>query len=284
MSFVILGTVSNGWTDLLRESTLADQCRRAVELGFGYVELRQRGLGDCEHRVDGDDRPWPIPERLSQLALEFPRLGFNLAVEAPFLTTLVDSREPYMERCVAAAVALNQDDPVLRLVDLSPATSPLEHEEAIDELGHSVAELARHLARQGVRLALENSRQPLISLRAVIRRAAFALPEDAPIPQICWDPHNQIAQRFLEEDPVETARLVAVEEWFEFHFKQSKDRALLPDVGNGEIDWRLILAALHAKGYRGPALFELPAGPDIWERLERSTAYIRGLLGEVEAS
>ena len=49
-------------------------------------------------------------------------------------------------------------------------------------------------------------------------------------------------------------------------------------MGEGELDWTAILGALRDTGYRGPALFEIPGGPDIWDRLARSTAYIRGLL------
>lgn len=283
MSFVTLGMVSNGWGDLLKTSPLDEHCRRAAALGFGYVELRQRAMGSFEEAVSGDDRPWPRPDKLAQLRDLAPGLGFNLAVEAPFLTTRVSPRDPYFQRCAEAAVALDPERPILRLVDLSPAPSPLEHEEAIDELGQSVEELTRALWERGVRLALENSKQPLISLRAVIRRAAFGLPDRIPIPELCWDPHNQITQTFLAEDPVETARTVPVEEFFEFHFKQARNGgALQGDVADGEIDWRGILIAMKERGYQGPALFELPPGPDIWERVERSTDYIRGLLAEVE--
>lgn len=280
MSFVTLGVVSNAWSDLLPATSLRAQCERAAAAGYGCVELRQRGLAECEERREADERPWPLPERLADLAAALPGIGFNLAVEAPFLTTRVDPRDPYLERCAAAARALGGSPPVLRLVDLSPAPALLDHEEAIDELGQSAAELAAHLWRGGVRLALENSRQPVGALRAVIRRAAFGLAESVPVPQLCWDPMNQIQQRLYPEDPVETARSLAPEELFEFHFKQGRERALLPDVtGPGDLDWPALLSALRERGYRGPALFEIPAGPAIWERLEASTAYIRSLLG-----
>jgi sugar phosphate isomerase/epimerase len=281
MAFVTLGVVSNSWTELLPGSSLLEQCCRAKGSGYGYVELRQRGLGECEERVKGDDRPWPLPNRLAELMEAVPELRFNLAVEAPFLTTPVSAQDPYLQRCVEAALALSIEAPVLRLVDLSPAPSALEDEHAIDELGESVEDLARQLWRRGVRLALENSRQPLRALRAVIRRAALRLPEHAPSPLLCWDPHNQISQTFLPEDPVETARTLPVEELFEIHFKQGGPGALEREVGDGPLDWRALLAALRARGYRGPALFEIPAGEDIWERLERSTDYIRALLQEI---
>jgi len=281
MAFVTLGVVSNGWSALLPTSSLVEQCQQAVQAGFGYVELRQRALGSCEEATPGDDRPWPLPDGLANLAATVPELRYNLAVEAPFLTSTLAPDDPYLARCADAALALGGERPVLRLVDVSPAHSVPDHEEAIDELGRSVEEVARRLSRRGVALALENSRQPLLSLRAVVRRAAFGLPDDIPIPQICWDPHNQIAQTFLDEDPLDTAQTIGVEELFEFHFKQSRGGELQGDVGDGEIDWPAILAALHDRGYCGPALFELPAGPDIWERLDRSHGYIRHLLSRL---
>jgi sugar phosphate isomerase/epimerase len=284
MPFLTLGVVSNGWADLLKASTLEEQCRRAVEAGYRYVELRQRALGECEEAVPGDDRPWPVPGALAELPRAVPALRFNLAVEAPFLTRTVSADEPYIRRCVEAALAVGGDDPVLRLVDLSPAPALLEHEEAIDELGCAVGELTGQLARQQVRLALENSKQPVSALRAVIRRAAFTLPERGPVPQICWDPANQAAQKLRKENPAETAQTLAIEELFEFHFKQVRDGEPLVDVREGDVDFRAILTALRARGYRGPALFEIPPGPDIWDRLGQSTGYITSLIHQVEGS
>ncbi|MCC2672775.1 MAG: Xylose isomerase-like barrel [Armatimonadetes bacterium] len=282
MSFVTLGTVSNGWAGLLASTTLAEQCRRATELGFGYVELRQGALGECEERVEGDGRAWPLPSALAGLRAQAPGLGFNLAVEAPFQTSVITPDDPYLGRCLEAAVALGGAPPVLRLVDLSPAEAVLDAD-GIDRLGQSIAELARRAWRLGVVLSLENCKQPVRVVRALIERAAVSLPEEVPVPTVCWDSHNQIVQRLEIEDPVDTARTIGVDELFEFHFKQSHARELLPDVtGPGDLDWHEILQALHDRGYQGPALFELPPGPDIWDRLARSTAYIQELIEKVE--
>lgn len=284
MSFVTLGTVSNGWMELLRDSTLAEQCRRAKELGFGYVELRQRALGAAEERVAGDDRPWPIPAALATLREEASGLEYNLAVEAPFQTSVIAPDDPYIQRCLEAAVALGGDSPVLRFVDLSSAPALLD-DAAVDRLGASIARLAIRLAGQGVTVALENCKHPVRALRALIERAAVALPEDVPVPRICWDAHNQISQQLELESPVDLARHVGIEELFELHFKQSHLRELLPDVvGEGDIDWHAILQALHGRGYQGPALFELPPGPDIWDRLTHSAAYVKGLIHKVETA
>lgn len=281
MSFV-LGVVSNVWASLLPEGSLEAECRRAVEAGYGYVELRQRALAACEEKVEGDGRPWPLPERLAELAAAFPELGFNLAVEAPFLTSPLAVDDPYLLRCARAAKALGGTPPALRLVDVSPVSGLLADEATLYTLAASVARLAEVLWKDGVLLVLENSKQPLAPLREVIRRAVAALPAGVPAPQLCWDPHNQIVQTLAAEDPAATARATPVEEFFEFHFKQGRDGVLQPDVAEGELDWRAILSAFHENGYQGPALYEIPPSPDIWERLDRSTAYIRGLIAEVE--
>ncbi len=46
-------------------------------------------------------------------------------------------------------------------------------------------------------------------------------------------------------------------------------------------DDAIALADLRERGYKGTALFEIPPGPEIWDRLQRSTAYINGLLDRI---
>jgi sugar phosphate isomerase/epimerase len=278
MDGLVLGIVSNCWAALLPKASLHGLCHRARQAGFRYVELRQRALGDHEKAPPGDDRPWPLADRLGALGEAHPTLGFNLAVEAPFLTQLMDPDDSYFAACADAALSLGGQQPALRLVDLSPAPALLADPARIDELGVSVAALADYLWRRGVVLALENSKQPVAALRAVTSAAATHLPAGVPVPRLCWDPQNQIAQQLQPEDPVATARDLRPEELFEFHFKQSRGGALQPDVGDGDLDWRAILTALDASGYQGPALYEIPPGPDIWDRLHRSQAYIAAIL------
>ena len=275
--FFVLGAVSNCWSALLPESSLEAECRRGLPLGFYYVELRQRALGDAEEQVPGDDRPWPIPARLRALTEAVPEVRFNLAVEAPFMTSPIAPDDRYLRRCAEAAVALGGDPPVLRLVDISPAPSLLDGAQTT-ALGRSVAGLATACADLGVRLALENSKQPVGVLLEVMRHARAALAPDVPAPQLCWDSQNQISQGFLREDPLETARTVPLADLFEFHFKQVREGQLQSDVADGELDWHATLATLASRGYHGPALFEIPPGADIWERLERSTAYVRQII------
>ena len=269
MGFLTLGIVSNCWGAQLPGSSLETECRRARDTGWGYVELRQRALGSAEEAIAGDSRPWPIPDALGALAAAVPGLQWNLAVEAPFLTTVVDPEDRYLLRCAAAARALSPADPVLRLVDLSPASTLLEHEEAIDELAGSVERLARRMAREGVRLALENSKQPVIALQQVLAAASLSLPPSVHPPQICWDPVNQVQQQLLPENPCDTARSIAFDTLFMFHFKQCAGGQVLPDMPEGDVNWAEFVGIMRSRSYEGPALFEIPAGADAWERLER---------------
>lgn len=280
MSFLTLGAVSNCWSALLPDTSLAEQCRRAVDAGYGYVELRQRAMAECEEAVAGDARPWPVPSALADLRDAFPDLGMNLALEAPFFTSPLDVEDAYFLRCIEAAKALTPEAPVLRFVDLSPAAALLDDEE-IDTLGQSVAALAARLNASGVGLALENSKQPVERLVALIGAALQSEPYDIPSPRICWDPHNQISQTLAVEDPLHTATTLDIDTLFEFHFKQAIDGVLQGDVGEGDIDWNALVNILRRRGYHGPALFEIPAGPDIWDRLERSTRYIQSLVSDL---
>lgn len=271
-----LGVVSNCWGHQLPETGLAAQCRRAVEVGYGYVELRQRALAECEERVAGDERPWPLPERLRALAGEFPGLGFNLALELPFMTEPVDAGTPYLQRLTEAALALaGAGTPVLRFVDISPAPTLLGPGQ-VAVLGQAVGVMTRTLWQSGVRVALENSKQPVGTLRELVAAAAPHL-DGAPAPQLCWDAGNQVSQSFTPEDPVETARTLPLAELFEFHFKQLRGGAVIPEMGEGDLDWPALVAAMRDRGYRGPALFEIPPGADIWHRLEEGTSYVRAL-------
>jgi sugar phosphate isomerase/epimerase len=277
-----LGVVSNCWSAQLPETGLAAQCDAALARGHEYVELRQRALAECEETVPGGDRPWPIPDRLRELAERLPGLGFNLAVELPFLKEEIEP-SPYLKRLGDAAIALAGDRrPILRFVDLSPF-SETPDEERIRALGLSVAGLTRSLCDRGIRTVLENSKLPVATLLQVMSEAGRELGDETPHPLLCWDAANQVQQTFLAEDPVDTARSTAVSTFFEFHFKQLEGVRLLPGVHDGDLDWRAILAAFDAGGYEGPALFEIPPGPDVWERIDAGMDYVKGILAEIEA-
>lgn len=274
---LLLGVVSNVWA-ALSGGSLEERCARAAAEGYRWVELRQGSLSEAEEAPYSEIPPMPLPEVLSRLAGALPGLRMNLAVEAPFLSDGLSVADPALSLYLEAAAALGGDPPVLRLVDVSRPQALLDHEEAQDELGVGLARFAVHAARRGVRLAVENSRQPLAAVRGVLRRARFGLPPEIPPPQLCWDPANQRLQTLAPEDPHEAAGGFAEDELWMVHFKQVAGGTVEPAVGPGELDWRRILNTLMASGFRGPALFELPPTRDCWEQLDQSRRYVNRLL------
>lgn len=270
------GVVSNVWSSLLPASSLMEQTLRGMALGFRYVELRQGALGACEERPEGDERLWPVPDRLRGLGEGAPACGFNLAIEAPFWSGDLNPNDSYLAGAADAAAALQPASPLVRLVD--PAAAPGEPDAATEaRLVRQVAELAAALGSRGCALALENSRQPVGALRRVLRRAAELNQGRAPAPRLCWDPHNELTSG---GDPDETAATLQSAELFEFHFKQGDRTSLYPEVTlEGELDWPRLLAHPVLREPGRPALFEIPPGDDIWQRLERSVLVVQRAFG-----
>lgn len=283
MSFVTLGVVSNVWATLLPRQSLGELCARAAAEGMGYVELRQRALGECEAPGDGGGSPRPLPDRLGELARAHPTLGFNLAIEVPFLTQAAPVDETMFAAGVEAARALGGSPPLLRLVDTTPAFQPVPPDVFVGCVA-TVRRLARSAAARGVRLALENATQPLSTLRQLMEIVEQELGNElnagCGTPVLCWDAANAL-KAVVSEPPAAALASFSVDEIGLFHFKQLRDGEVQPDVGDGELDWRRILRPLHERGYQGPALFEIPPGDDIDARLARSRAYIEALLQEV---
>jgi sugar phosphate isomerase/epimerase len=283
MSFITLGIVSNVWSALLEEHSIESLCSEARARGYGYVELRQRAIGSAERAPAPGQAPVPLPPRLGELARSLPELSFNLAIEVPFLTPVEEVDEGTFVAGLEAARSLGGDPPFLRLVDVTPTQTVLEPAAFAACVGR-VRELALRATGSGgapgVRLALENSRQPLSTLLQLLDIVAAELGGRALPPLLCWDAANMLGA-ITPEDPQRVVSRLRAGQLALFHFKQLKDGQLQPDVGDGEIDWRFLLAQLQEKGYRGPALFEIPPGPDAWSRLDRSRAYIQGILGDL---
>src|SRR4051794_7920088 len=114
MAFLTLGVVSNVWAALLPETSIEALCAAAAADGYGYVELRQRALGNCEAARPGGAAPLPLPERLGELARNVPGLALTLAVEAPLTSRDVPVDEAAFAAAVAGARALGGDPPMLR--------------------------------------------------------------------------------------------------------------------------------------------------------------------------
>lgn len=271
-----LGIVSNVWAALLDGSSLEALCGRAVEEGYGYVELRQGALGECE-RPGTVGGPVPDADRLGNLARR-SALGFNLALAVPFFTPGAALDDGLFASAIEGTLALDTEaPPFLRLVDPTPARTRLDPDDfaaCVDGLRTLVA----RAAEAGVTLALENSSRPLSALRQLIDVVGEQVhPEFRPL--LCWDPANMLTSPVEPEDPHAAIRSLAAADLALFHFKQLRGGAPQPEVAEGDIDWLRLLRPLAARGYDGPALFEIPPGEDAWERLGRSRGYVEGIHG-----
>ncbi len=283
--FLTLGIVSNVWADLLPILSLNALCRHAADQGHGYVELRQGALGDCEEQTPGAGPPLPIPSRLAALAAGLPELTFNLAVEAPFLTPGASLDPDRYDRCLEAALAFGCGPatcggaPLLRLVDIHSAQGRLTRDEFVAAVRGTV-DLAERAAELGVRLALENAREPLSLLLDLLEAAGRELGDER-APLLCWDAVNMLSA-VVQEQPVRVLSRLRPAALALFHFKQTRGGAPQPAVSAGDVDWGTILRSLRDSGYAGPALFEIPPGPNAWDRLAASRDYISRLLEDVD--
>jgi sugar phosphate isomerase/epimerase len=266
------GIVSNCWRAQLEEGVPLDELlAEADALGYRRVELRQGCLGTYE--TPGDGGPCPDAVALRALPVRFPRLRFNLALALPYLGGSVTPETPLYQAGLRGAVAVGRPGIAhLRLVD--PETAPEALTSACEsEIAARLTALATACAAQGAILSVENARQPWAAFRRIFDRARGQLGTDAGALGLCYDPCNLLGAADRPDPQGVTARLCA-DDVALFHFKQSDAGALLPVVGPGEVDWPGQLAALRAIGYTGPQLFEIPPGPEIWERLEQSRRYL----------
>jgi sugar phosphate isomerase/epimerase len=269
-----LGIVSNCWRTQLEAGTaLDDLIAEAARRRFVHIELRQGCLGAYENADAGH---CPDAGALQALPTRFPSRPFNLALAMPFLGGTMTPEHPLFAAGLHAAVALGAAGKAhLRLVD--PETPPEALTEARQaEVAEGLVALAEAAAAAGAILSVENSRQPWAALCAILVRARTRLGAEAGSLGLCYDPCNLLNAADRPDPRAETGRLRA-EEIALFHYKQSRNGAAAPDVGPGDIDWPAQRDALRRIGYDGPRLFEIPAGLDIWDRLERSRDYLEEL-------
>jgi sugar phosphate isomerase/epimerase len=265
------GVVSNCWRAQLEvgvslEALIAEAERR----GYNHVELRQGCLGAYETAAEGGPRP--DAEALRHLPRRFPRLQFNLAMALPYLGGGVTPATPLFEAGLRGAIAVRGSETAhLRLVDTETAPETAIGEE---ETEARLAALAAACAARGAILSVENARQPWGALRRLLDRARDRLGTACGALRLCYDPCNLLAAADRPDPRVETARLRA-DEIMLFHLKQAEAGSPLPVVGPGAIDWPAQWAALQQIDYTGPRLFEIPPGPDIWERLDESRRFLK---------
>jgi sugar phosphate isomerase/epimerase len=270
-----LGIVSNCWrTQLEAGTSLDDMIAEAARHRFVHIELRQGCLGGYEHDRDGQN--FPDAGALLALPSRFPAMRFNLALAMPVLGGSVTPELPLFAAGLRAAVFLGGAGKAqLRLVDPETPAEALTEARQV-EVAERLAALAEAAAEAGAVLSVENSRQPWAALRAILNRGRARLGVRAGALGLCYDPCNLLSAADRPDAQAETGRLRA-DEITLFHYKQSRGDAPAPDVGPGDIDWPVQRDALRRIGYAGPRLFEIPAGDDIWDRLERSRDYLEKL-------
>jgi sugar phosphate isomerase/epimerase len=273
-----VGIVSNCWRAQLESGASLDELiAEGVRRGYPYVELREGCLGGYES--PGADGMLPDVGALSELARRFPSVAFNVALAVPFYAAGTSPASPHFQAGLRGALALGGGaSGHLRLVD--PVTEPEAVTEAqTAEIAERLAALAAACGEAGARLSVENARQPWAVLRSALMAARARLGSRAGTLGLCYDPCN-ILSASDRPDPQAVTNSLRTEEILLFHFKQSRAGAAHPEVASGDVDWPAQLEALQLIGYTGPRLCEIPAGPDIWDRLERSRQYLEGIESE----
>ncbi len=274
---MIPGIVSNCWpAQLDAGADLSALIAEAAQRGYRAIELRQTCLG----KYETDDHA-PIPERLSALPRQFPKVRFNIAINIAFMSARSLLDEPLLAAARAAAVSVaGQFSPHLRLVDLYTVGQRLS-DIAPDVSGKNVAQLARTLTELNGMLSIEHSRQPWAAFRKVFDIARDQLDRDRDALRICFDPVNLLSPGD-ETDPVEITSSLSNDEVSMVHFKQRRDGRSCKTIGDGEIDWQRVIEALHKNEVNCPGLLEIDPHAEIWSSLSKSRQYLeqRGAVFE----
>lgn len=262
-----LGLVSNCWrTQLQAGDDLLDGITAASARGYRWIELRQTCMG----RFETGDPPQPDAAPLDELPQRFPELRFNIAVNVPFLEAAGLDGNPVVQAGIAAANAVaGSHPPHLRLVDLSTR----EPGSDVAAITRGIATLAGTLRDQGGILSVEQSIQPWDAFRNIIDAVRQLLGDDRDRVQLCYDPVN-LLNGDPHADPVAITRSLDAAAISMVHLKQRRDGRVLPRVEDGDVDWRGVLAALTEIAYRGPYLYEIAPGDNVWNEIDTSAAYL----------
>ena len=264
------GMVSNCWAEQLRRGEpLEELIAEAARLGYADIELRQGSLGTCER---GEDHV-PDASRLAALAQRFPQVTFNLAMQFAWFDPDSGPDDTMFLAGVEAARALGAPGtPHLRLVDLTSQDGTA----STDFLAQRVVSLAEPLRAARGRLSLENAGQPWEKCLATFRRARILLGDHRGHLRLCYDPCNLLSAAD-EPNPTDATAGLAVEELSMLHVKQRHGGTVLPDAGEGDIDWATQFSLLKRAGYQGPVLLEIAPHAQVRANLERSRAYVETL-------
>lgn len=270
---MIFGAITNSWRQQLDGHDLATLVKEAQARGAKHIELRQTCLGECE---TGQGEHWrPVMANLQALVDAFPDLSFDLAMAWPCLSKKSDPSGEQFQAALQAAKIVGRTTPHLRIVDPIRFDSAWETVEQIPEEALAVADLACEAARQGVILSMENSGQPIRSMALLVRQARARLSSrEGSYLGLCPDPTNQL-RSFPNSDPLAELAALPADMLKIVHFKQALSGKPHPTVDTGDLDCARMLRVLEAKGYRGPAIMEIPPHEMVFDNLAASFAFLR---------
>ena len=265
---MIDGLVSNCWAwQLAHGESLVDLIEQAQNRGFTYIELRQHSLGEFE--IDG----LPTPRAFRELGARFPSMEFDLYREV----TERIRESPLFEASRSACIELSGTRrPHLRLVDL---TTTEDDSRSLNPTQSAciIADMTESLFDVGGILSLEHSIQPWSFFRAAFDAARDELARrgiDRNSLRICFDPCNLLLLEDEHLDASEVTRRLSRDELSMIHFKQRIDASPVPNVCDGQIDWRRVCSAIRERSLDVPYLLEIPGTAEIWDHVDRSCEYV----------
>lgn len=272
---MILGAITNSWRQQLEQKDLTSLVKEAQQRGAKHVELRQTCLGDCE---TGQGDQWrPVLPKLKALVEQFPRLTFDLAMAWPCLTRPADPKGEQFQAALAGAKLVGRAMPHLRVVDSARFDAPWERPQDLPPGALGVADLAREAARQGVTFSMENSGQPIRSMALVVRQARAKLsPKEGSYLGLCPDPTNQL-RSYPNSDPLAELEALPLDMVKLVHFKQATAGKAHPALDAGDLDTARMVRVLATKGYKGPAIMEIPPHAQVLDNLSASFQYFGAL-------
>ncbi len=282
-----LGLVTNVFRRQLDGGdSLAELVIEAYRRGIRAFELRQGALGEYECVLHGASAT-----ALSRLAEQCPEAEFNVAIELPIFAREVSQLDPVFMNAREAALALcarprgiHEATAHLRMVDLTLG-APLLASAAFAAQLDCLDLLVNDALASGVRVSFEHALQPARVVREVIRRLGPLIETNGFVAGgnlgLCYDPCNLVNSPLEREDPIAVTAALSADEVLMFHIKQSHQGAPLPYVAEGDVDWPGVLALIAAMGYAGPTLLEIAPSDDVWGNVERSRAYVTGVIQQL---
>jgi sugar phosphate isomerase/epimerase len=240
---------------IMRLTSKPESVLKAKELGFEGLQVTF-GQTNAPFRDD------------ATLALKFR--DQSKAAGLPIVSTYIDTLHKFCLKQDREAVAYASEAikltrgmgaPILMLVFFGKCALVTEGE--MEAVVAPLKELCREAERAKITLGFENTLPAADALRVLDKVKSRAL-------KIYYDIGN--ATNLYKENPAEAIRAIGRDRICQFHFK---DKGYL---GEGAVDVRSALDAIHAIGWRGYIVLETgaPSG-DPAADLKRNLTYLRGL-------